>query len=99
MPRIVWTTNSTFCMKRLHGFLKTKNPSAARKAIEKIQEGIKFLKTSPQIGKPAEYIGAQYSTYMVSFGKHGYVVLYKQERDKIFIISVKHYLELQFIIE
>jgi len=98
MPRIVWTDNATFCMKRLHDFLKDKNPNTAKKAIEKIQEGVKFLKTSPQSGKPVDYMDANYRTYTISFGKRGYIVLYKQEGDEIFIISVKHFLELEFII-
>jgi len=98
MPRIVWTDNAIFCMERLYIFLKEKNPTAARNAIDKIQRGVKFLKTTPQAGKPVEYMGAEYRTYTISFGKKGYVVLYKQDGDEIFIISVKHYLELEFIV-
>jgi len=99
MPRVVWTDNALSCVQRLHRFLKDKNPEDAKKAVRAIRKGVEGLEFSPYAGKPAEYIAAQYRTYMVSFGKHGYVVLYKQEGDKIFIISVKHYLELQFIIE
>jgi len=98
MPRIVWTENALFCIERLYNFLKDKNPNAASKAIDKIQEGVKFLKNSPQSGKPVDYMNANYRTYTISFGKRGYVVLYKQEGDEIFIISVKHFLELEFII-
>jgi len=99
MPRIVWTENSLFCMERLYNFLKDKNPNAAKRAIEKIQEGVKFLKASPQTGKPVEYMDAEYRTYSISFGKRGYVVLYREEGDNIFIISVKHFLELEFIVQ
>jgi len=98
MPHIVWTDNALSCVQRLNRFLKEKNPEAAKKAVRAIRKGVEGLEFSPYAGKPAEYIGAQYRTYMVSFGKHGYIVLYKYKGDDIFIISVKHYLELEFII-
>jgi len=98
MPRVIWTSNATFCMERLYHFLKEKNPNAAKKAIKKIKEGADALKSTPYAGKPIEHMEAQFRAYSVPFGKRGYVVLYKYEGDDIFIVSVKHYLELEFII-
>jgi len=98
MPRLIWTENALFCVRRLHRFLKEKNPEAAKKAVETIREGVDALESSPYSGKPVEYMGENYRTSMVNFGKRGYVILYKMENNEIAIISVKHYLELEFII-
>jgi len=99
MPRIVWTPNAAFCIRRLHDFLKEKNPDAAKRAVRTIRLGVKPLKKFPNAGKPIEHLDGEVRTYMIKFGGRGYTVLYKYEEDNIFIISVKHYLELDFIVQ
>jgi len=98
MSRVIWTTNSLFCLERLYKFLKDKNANAAKEAIKTIKEGVDVLESSPYAGKPIEYMNAQFRIYSIPFGKRGYIVLYKNEGDNVFIMSVKHYLELEFII-
>jgi len=99
MPRIIWTPNAALCIKRLHDFLKEKNPDAAKRAVRAIRTGIKPLKKFPNSGKPVEHLDGEVRTYMISFGSRGYTVLYKNEGNNSYIISVKHYLELDFIVQ
>jgi len=98
MPPVVWTDNALSCVSRWHAFLKEKNPEAAKKAVKAIREDVDNLAFSPNAGKPVEYLDAQFRAYNVRFGKRGYVVLYRHEGDAVFVISVKHYLEIEFIV-
>jgi len=96
VSQIIWTPNALPCVKRLHDFLKDKGPSGAQRVIKAIREGVAVLKDFPQAGKLVRGMGDEYRQWPISFGKTGYIVLYRHDEGIITILSVKHQSELNF---
>jgi len=51
--------------------LRTKSPSAARSAAEKIIKSIQILKAQPQIGRPVPEMPEEYRDWVIDFGDSG----------------------------
>jgi len=96
VPQIIWTPNTLQCVKRLHDFLKDKNPTSAQRMIKAIREGVEILKNFPQLGKTIRGMDNGYRQWPIAFGKTGYAVLYRCDKKEITILSVKHQSELNF---
>jgi plasmid stabilization system protein ParE len=57
---LVWSPPAIADIDRLHGFLKVKNPAAARRAVSAIREGVKMLAQHPDAGRPMEDMPAEF---------------------------------------
>jgi plasmid stabilization system protein ParE len=77
-------------MARLHRFLASKNPDAARRAVATIRQGVKALRAHPEIGRPVEGMMPEFREWVIEFGRSAYVALYHFHGRQIVILAVRH---------
>jgi plasmid stabilization system protein ParE len=90
MSRLIWLPTALEDTARLHAFLKRKNPDAAMRAVAAIRRGVRILETHPHAGRPVERMDSGFKEWPISFGRDGYVVLYRYDGDDVCIVAVKH---------
>lgn len=90
MPRLIWTPPALADVQRLYRFISPKNPEAARRAAKAIRAGVKILEHQPQLGRPVEDLDPEFREWLIEFGDTGYVVLYRFDRTRVFILAVRH---------
>lgn len=90
MPRLIWTPQATSDVQRLYRFLAPNNPGAARRAVQAIHAGVKILTHQPRAGRPVPEMDAAFREWVIGFGRGGYVVLYRVERDEVILLAIRH---------
>ncbi|MGE0283542.1 MAG: type II toxin-antitoxin system RelE/ParE family toxin [Rhizobiaceae bacterium] len=91
MPRLIWTATALRDVSRLHRFLRSKSPSAARRAVATIRDGVKTLGKFPESGRPVEELPEGYREKLVPFGGGAYVVLYRlNSSSDVVILAIRH---------
>lgn len=90
MPRLKWSRNAIRDMARLHDFLFSKSPEAARRAIKAIRQGVKILGTNPHAGRPIDELPAEFREWVIEFGHAAYVVLYRFDGKEVVILAIRH---------
>ena len=79
---------------RLTDFLLEFDKSAASKAIDLIEDGLRILKQHPFIGRPVQgdqAIEGDLRELVISYGKTGYVALYSIEDEaQVWILTIRH---------
>src|SRR5690348_10064490 len=96
MAKIVWTRNARTDLLRMRDFLATRSPSAAARAIQTIRAGLKTLRTVPEAGTVVDWLPEGFRQWFISFGKSGYVVLYRLIEGYVFIQAIRHGRESDF---
>lgn len=94
MVKVVWTPAALQDVQRLHNFLFDKNPDAARRAIRAILKCALILSNQPAIGRPAPEMDPRFREWIAGFGESGYVLLYRLEKEALFILAVRHQREI-----
>ena len=74
MSRLIWSRSALGDVQRLHRFLVSRNPDAARRAIVAIRRGVRILAALPASGRPAEDMEVEYRELVIEFGDSGYAV-------------------------
>jgi len=74
---------------RLHDFLDTKSPSAAKRAIQTIRQGVQILASHPEIGRPVDDLPPEFREWIIQFGQSAYVVLYHFDGSQTVILAVR----------
>lgn len=92
MPRLIWSPAALRDVERLHRFLAAKNRPAAQRAIKAIRGGVGLLASHPEAGRAAADM-TDFREWPISFGSHGYLVLYRQDGENVVILAVRHGLE------
>ncbi|HEX3659897.1 MAG TPA: type II toxin-antitoxin system RelE/ParE family toxin [Acidobacteriaceae bacterium] len=87
---MVWSAPALQDVARLHAFLVPNNPAAARRAVAAIRQGVKALRTHPEIGRPVEDMLPQFREWMIELGDSAYVALYYFDGCRIVILAVRH---------
>ena len=77
-------------MTRLHGFLASHNPDAAKRAVQTIRQGVKVLVSHPEVGRPIEDLPMEFREWVIEFGQSAYVVLYRFDGKEVFVLAVRH---------
>jgi addiction module RelE/StbE family toxin len=87
--QIIWSPGAAQDIERLRKFIQQKNPSAAKRAANRILEASKILKANPEAGYPLEdYV--PYRQLTIPFGDGDYIIRYRLEENKVFIARVWH---------
>ena len=78
-------------LERCRLFLVDKNPLAAKRAGQAIENQFKLLETPPDIGRPLEDL-PDFRELVMAFGESGYVALYHHEleTDTVYILAFRH---------
>jgi plasmid stabilization system protein ParE len=90
MPRLIWSPSALQDIARLHGFLKSKNPDAAQRAVKAIRQGVRLFATHPEAGRPADDMPPEFREWVIDFGSGGYVSLYRYDGTDVVILAVRH---------
>jgi plasmid stabilization system protein ParE len=90
VARVVWSSSALRDVARLHNFLKSKNPEAARRAIRAIRQSMAALAAHPEIGRRAEDMAPEFREWLAPFGDSGYVALYRYDGKEAVILAVRH---------
>jgi plasmid stabilization system protein ParE len=90
MPRLIWSPSALRDVARLYGFLKPKNPDAAKRAVKAIRQGVRLLATHPEAGRPADEMPPEFREWLIDFGSGGYISLYHYDGIQIVILAVRH---------
>jgi plasmid stabilization system protein ParE len=90
MPHLEWSGSALVDVNRLAGFLRPKNPDAAKRAVLAIQEGARLLENFPNAGRPLENMDGQFRELSVGFGASGYFIYYSVSENAVTILAVRH---------
>ena len=87
MHRILFTARALADLDRLHAFIAAKSPRSAKRAIQRIVEGIDLLALFPRSGV---VVNCDIRNVFIRFGRTRYVVRYKIEADSVSITRIWH---------
>ena len=87
MHRVVITERAQADFDRLHAFIAAKSPRSARRAVQRIIEGIDLIALFPRSGV---VVRRDIRNAYIRFGHSGYVVRYKIEGDAVLITRIWH---------
>lgn len=90
MPRLIWSAAALRDVQRLHQFLATRNAAAAKRAVQAIRDGVKFIARQPGIGRPVDDMEPEFREWLIDFGEAGYVALYRYDGETAVILAVRH---------
>jgi plasmid stabilization system protein ParE len=90
MPPLKWSPQSLRDVARLHDFLASKSPNAARRAIKTIRQGVKLLAKLPEMGRPVEEMPTEFREWVIEFGSGAYVALYHYDGKQVVILAIRH---------
>lgn len=96
MPALIWTPRALADISRLHRFLVTKNPDAARRAVGAIRAGLRLLEAHPHACRPAREMDPEFREFWIPFGSSGYVTLYRVDGRGVVILAIRHGKELGY---
>ncbi|OCC03939.1 plasmid stabilization protein [Labrys sp. WJW] len=85
MPQVIFSPAAFRDLERLRAFLNSKSRLAAKRAAATI---IQTLAAHPEIGRPIP--GAEERELVITFGRDGYVALYRYDGDKVVILAIRH---------
>ena len=92
MPQVIFSPAAIGDLQRLHDFLKSRNPQAARRAIATIRKSLRTLATHPHIGRPVEGMDPAFREWLIRFGRGGYVARYylDEDDDIAIVMAIRH---------
>lgn len=94
MNRVVYSARALRDLERFSDFLREVDPSAAEDAVRTIVGAIHMLRGSPFVGRTTGRRGLR--ELVVSYGKTGYVVLYRLRNEQVEVIAMRHQRERSF---
>lgn len=93
---VEWLEPATRGLERIYLFLAGKDEEAARAAIRAIREKAILLENFPNAGRPADDLEPEHRELLVPFGISGYVLLYRIEKDVVYILAIRHQREVGY---
>lgn len=88
MLEVIWLSDALGDLDKQFDFLNDKNPNAASRAIRAILSAAASLAQSPHRGSAIP--GSNQRKLRIFFGKYGYLLYYRIERNQVFILRVHH---------
>ena len=95
MSQLIITQGAGKGLERCRKFLAEKNPGASKRAGQIISQHFELLKTSPEIGRPLDDF-PELRELVIEFGDSGYLALYRQELDNLYILAFRHQKEVAY---
>lgn len=88
--KVVYGDRALLDLDRLADFILAQDTLDPAEAIETIIEAIGVLGRSPFVGRPVIVAGRPFRELVISYGKTGYVALYRVKRDAIEVLAIRH---------
>ncbi|MBE8167362.1 MAG: type II toxin-antitoxin system RelE/ParE family toxin [Shewanella sp.] len=86
---VIWLPDAVTDLIRLRKFIQDKNPSAAKRAANKIKEGALTLIENPETGRPVEGLSS-FREILIPFGAGNYVLRYREDNLTIVVVRIWH---------
>lgn len=93
---VEWLEPAIIGLERIYLFLAEKNEDAARAAIKAIRDKAILLENYPNAGRPADDLEPEQRELLVPFGVSGYVILYRIQKNIVYILAVRHQREVGY---
>jgi plasmid stabilization system protein ParE len=95
VAKIVYSRNAVANLEHAFEFLLVHDANAAAASAVAIRDAVGMLARHPLIGRRIE---GEVRELVISFGKTGYVALYRflPQRDEIRILAIRHQRELDY---
>ena len=90
MPQVIVTQTALADIARLREFLNTKDVETAQEASKAIIQAVQNLRQFPERGSSADWLGENYRELVIKFGGTGYIVIYRIDDLKVFVLAVRH---------
>ena len=91
MRQLRFTPGARADLERLYSFLADQDLSAARRALEAIEQGLAVIQQFPFACRKADPSNPFLREMLISFGRAGYVALYEIEgEDLVTVLAVRH---------
>jgi addiction module RelE/StbE family toxin len=89
LATVIYSRRALDDLERLTDFLLEKEPAAALKTVELVEEAMRILENHPLIGRPVEQ---DMRELVISRGRTGYLALYDYEEksDAVLILAIRH---------
>lgn len=101
--QVVYAGNALADLERAFSYLHTQDPVAAVDAAAAIGQAIEMLSDHPLIGRRIRGtiggdIGHEIRELVISYGKTGYIALYRflPEQNSIRVLAIRHQRELDY---
>lgn len=89
--QITWLPGATRDVARLREFIRKENPSAARKAAQRLLNAVNILLSNPEVGMPSpDEDCEEFRDLYAPFGQGGYTIRYRIQQPFIVIVRVWH---------
>jgi plasmid stabilization system protein ParE len=98
VTRVIYSSRALDDLARLFGFLAEHDPAAATESAAAIRSAVHMLAQHPYAGRRPEHAGRDIRELVISFGKTGYVALYRYlpVRNEVRVLALRHQRELDF---
>lgn len=98
MTRVVYSSRALDDLVRLFRFLAENDPASAAASASAIRSAVQLLAQHPYAGRRVERAGPDIRELVISFGKTGYVALYRfvPVRNELRVLALRHQRELDF---
>lgn len=88
MFEVIWLPAALHDLDQQFDFINEKNPDAASRAVRAILNAGISLSRSPERG--TTLAGTKQRKIRVFFGKYGYILYYRIEKQQVYILRVHH---------
>ncbi|MEQ1881030.1 MAG: type II toxin-antitoxin system RelE/ParE family toxin [Burkholderiales bacterium] len=98
MTRIVYSSRALDDLTRLFQFIAGQDPKAAAASVAAIRSAVEMLPQHPYAGRRVENAQRDIRELVISFGKTGYVALYRYlpVKGEVRVLALRHQRELDF---
>ena len=93
MIQIVYSRRALLDLDRSIDFLRALDEEMPSRAAETILQGIEMLGAKPYVGRR---VRGAIREFVISFGRNGYVALYRIRRGRVEILGLRHQREAGF---
>lgn len=91
MPSLIFTPTALRDLERVRAFLRNKNRSAARRAVQKVLNGLQSLEDNPELGRQVEDRPDEYRELVIPFGRDGYIAAYRYTgSEQLVVLGIWH---------
>lgn len=91
--KVRYTAEARTDLKRLYGFLLSKDIDAAERALNAIRSAMNLLEEFAFSCRKADSNDALLRELLIPFGSSGYVALFEIEKEHVTVLAVRHQLE------
>lgn len=97
MPQVVFSSAAIRDLQRLHDFLSSNNPAAARKVARTIRQSLRILEEQPRLGKLIDGLPDEFREWLIEFGSGGYVARYHYDGERVTVLVIRHQKEAGYV--